>query len=121
MTRDELNAWVEGYERAWRSPGTEPLRELFAEDGTYLPGPFAEPHSGLDAIAAFWKDGRDGPDEEFTFEWELVAVEGDTGVVRSEVRYADPPQVWRNLWIVRFDGGGRCSEFEEWPIAPRRG
>ncbi len=121
MTRDELSAWVEAYEHAWRTPGTEPLRELFAADATYSPGPFDEPHRGLDALAAFWDDGREGPDEEFTFEWELVAVDGDTCVVRSEVRYADPPQAWRNLWIVRFDEHGRCSEFEEWPIAPRRG
>jgi SnoaL-like domain len=120
VTRDDLSAWVESYERAWRTPGTELLSELFAADAIYTPWPFRPSHHGLDAIRAFWEKGRDGPDEEFTIEWEIVAVDGDVGVVRSEVQYADPPQLWRNLWVVRFDDEGRCAEFEEWPFMPRR-
>ena len=120
MTRDELSAWVEAYELAWRTPGTEALQRLFADDAVYSPWPFRPSHHGLDAIRRFWEKGRDGPGEEFTIEWEIVAVDGDVGVVRSEVQYVDPPQVWRNLWVVRFDGDGRCAEFEEWPIAPPR-
>jgi hypothetical protein len=119
VTRDELSAWVDAYVLAWRTPGTALLHELFADDATYSPGPFHEPHRGLAAIAALWEAERDGPDEQFTFDSELVAVDGDTGVVRSEVQYANPPAHWRNLWIVRLDGDGRCAEFEEWPIAPR--
>jgi SnoaL-like domain len=119
VTRDELGAWVDGYVRAWRTPGTAPLRELFAEDAVYSPGPFERPHRGLDAIARFWDAERLGPDEEFTFDSELVAVEGRTGVVRADVAYGGPPQRWANLWIVRFDENGRCVDFEEWPISPR--
>lgn len=118
MTRDELTAWVEAYERAWRTPGTDALSELFASGAVYSPWPFRKSHDGLEAIQAFWEKGREGSDEEFTLEWEIVAVDGDVGVVRAEVRYAKPPQVWRNLWVARFDSDGRCAEFEEWPFAP---
>jgi SnoaL-like domain len=120
VTRDELAVWVDGYVRAWRAPGTELLRDLFSADAVYSTGPFERPHRGLDAIAQLWDAERDGPGEEFTFEAEVVAVEGETGVVRADVAYADPPQRWANLWIVRVDEDGRCAAFEEWPIAPRR-
>jgi hypothetical protein len=52
-------------------------------------------------------------------EWQIVAVDGDTGVVRAEVRYGAPiRQLYRDLWIVRLACDGRCAEFEEWPFWP---
>jgi hypothetical protein len=59
------------------------------------------------------------PDEVFALVWEPVAVEGDVGVARIEVRYGDPPtRVSRDLWIVTLDHDGRCTAFEEWPFFP---
>jgi SnoaL-like domain len=118
VTRDELDDWVEAYERAWRTPGTEPLAELFAPDASYQTAPFLEPYRGLAAIGELWDRERDGPGEPFTMEWEIVAVEADTGVVRTEVRYERPARLFRNIWIVRFDASGRCAEFQEWFFAP---
>ena len=41
---------------------------------------------------------------------------GPTAVVRAEVCYGDPPrQEYRDLWVIRLAGDGRCSWFEEWP------
>jgi hypothetical protein len=37
-----------------------------------------------------WEQDRDGPGETFTLASEIVAVDGDTAVVRVEVRYGDP-------------------------------
>lgn len=114
-----MEAWVDDYERAWRSPGTQALDALFSPDVTYLVSPWAEPITGLAALAAFWEQGRDGPDEPFTMDSEVVAVDGFTAVVRVEVEYArDTPGRWRDLWILRFDQVGRCGWFEEWPFAP---
>jgi ketosteroid isomerase-like protein len=120
VDRRSLETWIELYERAWRSPGTALLAKLFAPAATYSPAPFQEPHRGLAAIERFWEAGRDGPDEEFTLVTEVVAVEGDTGVVRAEVHYARGPQQFRDLWIARFDADGRCVAFEEWPFSPPR-
>jgi SnoaL-like domain len=120
VDRRELQAWIDAYERAWRTPGTEVLSELFTGDATYSTAPFEEPYRGLDAIRELWEREREGPGEAFSMTSEAVAVEGDTGVARLEVRYAKPPpRVYRDLWIVRLDGGGRCSSFEEWPFWPR--
>lgn len=117
--RAAVESWVEAYERAWRTPGTEGLAELFAPDATYSTAPFTEPHRGLAAIARLWEDEREGPDEAFSLDSEVVAVQGDTGVVRLEVRYGDPVGgEYRDLWIVRLDAEGRCVAFEEWPFWP---
>ena len=119
VDRATLRKWVEAYERAWRTPGAAALGALFAEDATYRSAPFEEPFQGLSAISAMWEEARSGPDEVFDLESEIVAVEGDTGVVRLEVRYGEPgPQTYRDIWIVRLDDQGRCTAFEEWPFWP---
>jgi hypothetical protein len=117
MDRSEVERWVAAYERAWRSPGTDALGELFTPGAAYVVSPWAEPLVGLDRIAAFWEAGRDGPDEEFTMTSEIVAVEGDVAVVRLSVAYGTGDD-WRDLWVMRFDADGRCATFEEWPFRP---
>jgi SnoaL-like domain len=119
MDRAGLTAWIAAYERAWRTPGTGLLAELFTADATYSAGPFEPTARGLDEISTLWEREREGPDERFRMTSETVAVDGDTGVARIEVWYDDPPpRHYRDLWIVRLDDSGRCSHFEEWPFWP---
>jgi hypothetical protein len=115
----DLARWIDRYERAWRTPGTAVLDELFAPSATYRAAPFDPVIVGRAAIASFWETERDGPDEAFSMAWEPVAVEGDVGITRVEVRYGDPTaRVYRDLWIVTLDGDGLCIAFEEWPFCP---
>jgi ketosteroid isomerase-like protein len=121
MTGEQVADWIAAYERAWRTPGTDTLGQLFTEDATYRQGPYDEPAAGLPAIRRMWEDERAGPDEDFRMTSEIIAVDGATAVVRLRVRYGDPSwQEWRDLWVMRFAEDGRCAAFEEWPIAPRR-
>jgi uncharacterized protein (TIGR02246 family) len=119
VDRRAVAAWVEGYERAWRSPGTDQLAELFSPDVAYVPSPWAPALKGLDQLAQFWEAEREGPDEQFTLVSEVVAVDADTAVVRLSVDYlgADTSR-WRDLWVLQFALDGRCARFEEWPFAP---
>ena len=119
MERKAVGDWVESYERLWRTPDTSQLVVLFSPDATYLPSPWARPLDGLDAIARFWEAEREGAEEEFTMVSDVVAVDGDTAVVRVHVDYAAADAGrWRDLWVLRFATDGRCSSFEEWPFAP---
>lgn len=119
-TRRQVEEWVHGYERAWRSPGTAILAELFSDDASYRLSPYEEPALGLEAIGVVWERERDGPEEPFTMESEIVAVEGDRAVVRVEVRYGEPKrQKFRDLWLLRFEDG-LCVEFEEWAFWSER-
>lgn len=120
-TRAHVAEWLGDYELAWRSPGTEHLRRLFTDDARYRLDPYETPVEGLAAIAAMWERERKGPDEQFALEREIVAVDGQTAVVRLEVHYVGPPPAeFRDLWIVEFDETGKCRLFEEWPFWPER-
>jgi hypothetical protein len=119
-TRSQVEQWVRAYERAWRTAGTAPLRELFSEQASYRLSPYDEPAVGLDAIGALWERERAGPEEAFAIESDVFAVDGDAAVVRVEVRYGEPkPQEFRDLWLLRFEDG-LCVDFEEWAFWPER-
>ena len=119
MDHERLARWIADYERAWRTPGTGALADLFAPHARYSPAPFAQTVHGLPAIATFWEAERDGPDEVFSLAWAPVAVQDDVAVARVEVRYAGPPtRHYRDLWVIELDERGRCRSFEEWPFFP---
>jgi hypothetical protein len=119
VDRDTVARWVEAYERAWRTPGTGQLGDVFSRDVSYRPSPWAPVVSGLENLSEFWESEREGPDEPFVLSSEVVAVEGTTAVVGVSVDYlgADTSR-WRDLWVLKFTEDGRCAAFEEWPFAP---
>jgi ketosteroid isomerase-like protein len=119
MDRAAVERWISRYEQSWRAPGTDHLTDVFTADATYRTAPFEEPYTGLPSIAALWEAERDSPDERFTLSTTIVAVEGQTAVVRAEVHYQDAPaREYRDLWIITLDAGGCCTAFEEWPFSP---
>lgn len=74
---------------------------------------------GREKLTGFWESERDGPDEPFVLSSEVVAVEGNTAVVRVSVDYlGDDTSRWRDLWVLKFTDDGHCEAFEEWPFAP---
>lgn len=128
MTEDDFRDWLERYERAWRSPGTAALADLFAADATYRHSPYAPPLTSLAEIARDWEEQRDGADEPFSMTAEVLAVNaahpgGPLGVAHIRVRYDGDVvrQEYRDLWLVRFDEAGRARDFEEWPFWPGQG
>jgi hypothetical protein len=81
--------WMDGYVAAWSS-------------------------NAPDEIAARWAEIADEPGT-WTFRYEPLALAGDLGFVRARTVYdRDPPGSYENLFVIRFAGDGRCSEFTEW-------
>lgn len=109
VTRDTVEKWVAAYRRAWESNAPSDIAAAFTADATYYPTPSDPPWVGIDAIVAGWIKHQDEAGST-SFEWELVAVEGDTAVIRGVSTY--PTTVYDNLWIVRFSGD-RAREFTE--------
>jgi hypothetical protein len=34
--------------------------------------------------------------------------------VQGWTQYLDPPRAYNNLWVIKLDTEGRCTEFTEW-------
>lgn len=117
MTRTDFENWLEAYRQAWRTDDPDQIGALFAEDATYAPWPFGKPWQGREAIVAKWVERGDSK-AAWQFESELLAVDGDTGVIRGQTTYpaADdqPEAVFSNIWVIRLAADGRVSSFAEW-------
>ena len=54
------------------------------------------------------------------FRYKILAVNDDLGVVRGWTIYKDdPPREYSNIWLIRLDDAGRCTEFTEWWVERR--
>ena len=113
MDEPSVAAWVERYVRAWETNDSAEIGELFAEHARYYPEPDGEPWRDRGGIVSGWLGRKDEPGT-WSFRSQTLAVAGDLAFVRGWTHYAEPPQDFSNLWVIRFDVEGRCIEFTEW-------
>jgi ketosteroid isomerase-like protein len=111
--------WLERYVAAWRSYDPDEIRALFAEDAVYRFHPWdegADAVTGREAIAANWLETPDDPGS-WTAEYRPWAVDGDRAVAVGESRYLatdkEPEEVFHNVFLLRFDEAGQCTEFTD--------
>jgi ketosteroid isomerase-like protein len=121
--REALGRWAEAYVKAWGSNDLADIRALFTPDAHYLPEPHAAPWIGQDEIVREWLARKDEPGE-YTFRWEILAMDGDLGFIRGWTTYAgegptDPMREYGNLWVVRLAPDGRANEYTEWYVRVR--
>lgn len=116
MERAEVDRWLEAYVAAWKSGDRDEILDLFGEDVRYRYHPWDEPLEGREAVADSWLDD---PDEPGTFEarYECFAADGDAAVAVGASTYREPDgtfsRAYDNVFLLRFDADGRCSEFTE--------
>src|SRR5687767_5642522 len=53
-----VQAWIDGYVRAWNSNDPADIRALFTQDAAYLSEPYSRPWRGQDEIVRQWLDRR---------------------------------------------------------------
>jgi len=108
-----LHTWVDAYVRAWNSNDPAAIGALFSQDAAYYTEPYSAPWRGRDEIVRQWLDHKDAPGET-EFRWQPVAISPDVAVIQGETVYHTPPRTYSNLWVIRLDAEGRCTEFTEW-------
>jgi nuclear transport factor 2 (NTF2) superfamily protein len=124
-------AWVAAHDEAWQSNDPDAIGHLFSEDGIYHLGPwegpwrgYSGPIVGRQAIAEAWSTAFD-PDERFQADAEVLAIDGRRAVIRRTIAYEETGRESASrygcLWLVDFDGDGRCREYQEWYVRePKR-
>ena len=86
MDRDGVMRWVAGYERAWRDGDLDAVEQL-TQHAAYRPSPYEPSEVGHEAIKTLWLDDEGTA---FTMDAVVVAVDGDTAVVRlGELRHSE--------------------------------
>jgi len=111
MPHADFETWIQGYIKAWTSNHPDDIAALFSEDADYYTLPFREPWSGRDTIVEEWI-ARDDQPGTWTFEYDWLAIEGGTGVLRGLATYTK--STYSNIWLINLDEDGRCYEFREW-------
>jgi hypothetical protein len=109
--------WLDAYVEAWRTYEVDAIGELFSQDVEYRYHPWDEPVRGRAAIVEDWLEDRDEPDS-WSAEYRPWLVAGDDAVAVGVSRYlgSDRETIEReyhNVFLCRFDSGGRCREFTE--------
>jgi hypothetical protein len=113
LTSATVQAWLDSYVEAWRTCDRAAIGALFSTEAVYSYHPYdQEPLRGRDAIVADWLAEPDEPGS-----WEAsyrpLLIDGDRAVATGESRYAEG-RAFSNLYVLRFDEEGRCTEFVEW-------
>jgi hypothetical protein len=123
MTSDDVQAWLDRYVAAWKSYDPAAIGDLFSPGVEYRYHPWDEAVVGRDAVVRSWiePDGvassRDEPDT-YDAAYRPYAVEGDRAVAVGQSDYFDEPggslrERFHNVFLLAFDGEGRCRAFTE--------
>ena len=119
MRREDVSGWLERYVAAWKNGERGEIEALFSGDASYRYHSYDEPLVGQAAIADSWLDEPDRPGS-FDASYECFAVDGDAAVAIGRSTYfgADGAvdREYDNVFALRFDREGRCSDFTEWYV-----
>ena len=114
----DLDDWLARYRTAWKSDDPDQIAALFVDEATYSPWPFSSAWAGRPQIVRKWIERGDST-RPWEFEHEILAFEGDTGVVRGLTTYpahGDEPALLSPSQRAQQhrvddaeDGGGRAD------------
>ncbi len=118
IDRKSAAAWLDQYVAAWKSYDPNAIGALFSGDVRYYFTPYADPVVGREAVVKSWLENPDAP-QTWEAHYEPIAIDGDKVVANGFSRYFEDDGVtfkaeWDNIFVLRFDEHGQCSEFCEW-------
>ena len=128
MDRTKVQDWLDHYVEAWKTYDPDQVASLFAEDATYRYHPYDPDDDvvrGRDAIVKDWiepEGNASNRDASGTYDgkYEVFAIDGDRAVATGWSRYwtdatrSTLERTYDNVYLLRFDGDGRCTEFTEY-------
>ena len=128
MDRSTAQAWLDRYVQAWKTYDRAQVEALFAEDVTYRYHPY-DPEDeilhGREEVVSSWLEPEEGNassrDAEGTYDarYDVYAVDGQRVVAVGWSRYfsdatqAKLERTYHNVFLIEFDGAGRCRDFTE--------
>ena len=115
----EVQKWLDSYVDAWRSYDEAAITDLWSDEAIWY-RPFGVRAKGRKAITEAWMAEKDlfqpgGYDARY----EPIAIDNGYAVTQGRTHFYDPETrqtriEYDNIWLLRFDADGRCTEFHEW-------
>jgi SnoaL-like domain len=114
MDRQRVDAWLDGYRRAWEQADTPAVLGLFTADASYRSHPLRPAHTGHDGVAACW-DRATADQQEVRVRFGDPVVDGDRVAVEwwTTMRVADDPTTLAGCLLLAFAADGRCRALRE--------
>ena len=119
IDENPIREWLAAYRHAWSTDDPSEVAALFNIDVRYFTAPYRPPLEGIPAVQDYWIGEREAGIP-WSFEYQVLAQEGDLFVVRAVTTYPeggghdDDPAQFHNLWLVTLDRDGRASQFVEY-------
>src|SRR5690348_14490498 len=114
MDRAGVEAWMEGYRRAWVANDPDQVEALFTPDAVYAHEAFQPPWNGRDEIIRRWTAGIS---QDVEMDRDVWAVGGDLALGHCDVtprNHGDPLALeYAGLIVLRFDRD-RCRQLRQW-------
>jgi hypothetical protein len=114
MDRQRVDAWLDGYRRAWEQADSPAVLGLFTTDASYRSHPLRPAHIGHDGVAAYW--GRATADQrDVRVRFGDPVVDGDRVAVEwwTTMTAGGAPATLAGCLLLAFAGDGRCRALRE--------
>jgi hypothetical protein len=117
-----FQGWLDRYVEAWKSYDEAEIGDLFGEDVVYKYHPQDPGLHGRAEVVKSWTENKDDPGT-YDAHYDATAIDGEVHVATGWSRYFDSAGKLRdeylNVYLCKFDGDGRCTEFTEYWIQNR--
>lgn len=119
IKRSAFEAWVRKYLACWKSNDVDEIGALFAANARYQTQAFRPPIVGRNKIVKMWLE-RAPWQGKWKFKYRWTAIEGNVGVLEGVTTYRAQIGTFNNIWTIKLQKDGRCSEFREQWVRKRR-
>jgi uncharacterized protein (TIGR02246 family) len=128
MTTNDVQAWLDGYRKAWVDLDPEAAAALFTEDATYQEQPYEDAYQGQEGVRSYWA-GVTATQSDVEVTYGTPFVDGDRVAAEFWVtmKNGGADITLAGTLLLSFAGDGRCRTLREyWHFAeghqsPREG
>ncbi len=115
VTHQHVTEWLDELKSAWEGKDPDRALQLFKDTKRYYERPF-QPGTTQEEFRGYWT-GIVGI-YDIRFDYEIVAVEGQTACVHWGNWYRESPsgklEHLDGVFVIIFNDNGSCEQFSQW-------
>ena len=114
MDRQGVDAWLDGYRRAWEQADPPTVPGLFTTDASYRSHPLRPAHTGHDGVGAYWARAT-ADQQDVRVHFGDPVVDGDRVAVEwwTTMTADGDPTTLVGCLLLTFAPDGRCRDLRE--------